>query len=92
MRNRGGNRQLDLGTGIELTPDGQRSPRQFGAFFYARQAVMALAAPNVQNLQVDALAIISHPHPELTLVVVDFHFDAAAACWNALRKASQAMR
>src|SRR5271163_2015909 len=69
------NAQLNLGAGIELTPDSQRTSHQLGAFAHATQTVVPRVAVSIKMLRVNALTVIPDPQPKLPFVITDFHFD-----------------
>src|SRR5690242_20284338 len=70
---RGRNSQLNLRTGIEFAPYGDLAPRKFGTFVHAGQAVMPGASASVQNLLVNALAVVYDAQAKLPWVITDFH-------------------
>ena len=75
VRNRVGNGQFDLRTGIEPAQDGQVTSRQFGPFFEARQALVPGAPAGAQHGRVNALSAVEHAQPKLPWVIPDFYFD-----------------
>ncbi len=60
-------------TGIQFTPHRQLAAQQFGAFAHATHPVVS-GARVFQMLRVNALPVVPHPQPELSFVIVDFHF------------------
>ena len=74
------NAELDLRAGIQLAPHIQAPSYQIGAFAHAVQAVMSGSPVLSQNLWVDAFSVIPNAHPELPVIVPDFHFDLLCLC------------
>src|SRR5262249_39937793 len=72
--------QLDLCSGIVLTPHGQLAPNQLGAFMHPGQTVVSGARASLKNFCVNALSVVPDVQPKLPLVVSDFHFDPARVC------------
>src|SRR5271156_6003582 len=70
----GRNTQLNLCTGIALTPARPPPPDKFGAFAHAGQAIVSFAPLSIKNLWVNALSIIPDTESELLLVIPDFDF------------------
>src|SRR5277367_3277248 len=74
------NAELDLRAGIRLAPHIQAPSDKFGAFAHAVQAVMSGLPVLGENLWVDAFSVIANAHPELPVIVPDFHFDLLCLC------------
>src|SRR5262249_45423813 len=74
--NRGRNSKLDLGPGIEFTPDTELSPHKFGALVHTRQAEVPAAPASSWNARIKAFSVIPDPHAKLPLIIPDFHFDS----------------
>src|SRR5271157_824710 len=70
-------RQFHLRAGALRAPDCQLSADRFGALADARQSPVSLARALLEDLAVDALAIIANSQPEELAVVGDFGLDAA---------------
>src|SRR5262249_32653729 len=80
VSNGGGNGELGLWAGIDLTPNRQLTAPNPGAFMHAGQAVVSSAPVSAQNLRVNALSVVAHSQPELPPVIADFHFNPPRTC------------
>src|SRR5712671_3952683 len=65
----GVNAQLNLRTGIELTPHRQLASHKLGAFAHATHAVVSGAPVFIKMPQVDAFSIIPDPHTKQSFVI-----------------------
>ena len=78
--NGGRNVELDLRAGIQLTPHFQVPTNKFGAFAHAVQAIVSDTPVVGQDPRVNAPSVISNAHPEMPVVVPDFHVDSLRLC------------
>src|SRR5579863_7307404 len=70
------NRKLHLRAVIDPTEDRQLAAHHLRALLHARQAMMSGARALLDDLRVDAAAIIPHAHAKQPLAVMNHHFDA----------------
>src|SRR5712691_12361806 len=77
---RSGNTELGLRTGIEPADDSKLAPHKLGALLHAGQTMVSGAPAFLENLRVDALAVVPDPQPKLPFGILDFHFDAPCLC------------
>ena len=71
----GRNAQFYFGARVNFTPNYQFAPDQFGAFPHAGQAKVPFAPASRQNRLINAFTVILQAHPELLIVIPDFHLD-----------------
>src|SRR5439155_15838453 len=76
----GGNAQLGLCAGVELTPDDQLTSHKFGAFVHTWQTVVSGAPASIKKLRVNALTVVPDPQTKAPLLIADFHFDPPRVC------------
>src|SRR5882672_9586916 len=68
----GRNSQLNFRARSGFTPDLQASADKFCTLTHSRQAEMS-GTPAVENIRIDAFAIIAHPQQKLALAIDDFY-------------------
>src|SRR5258705_2639715 len=76
----GWNRDFNLTTGIDLTPDGQVTSYCLSPLAHAIQPPVSCALLLSKKLRVNSLSIIPNPHSKLPFVIVDFHFNPSGLC------------
>src|SRR5882724_5875212 len=78
--NSGVNLQLDLRSGIALTPHLQHTAKLQCSLTHAGQAPMPFPVTVLEDRRIEPNAVVTHTHCECPLGKDDFHFDQPGTC------------